>query len=120
MRGALGGGHDRLQRPELTGVPEDRGRPSTDPHIDEAIALGRADRSPWSAFLAVGLALASLALLWFGRALLLPALCLAAAAVIASLLAWRTARRSGRPAGVAFAALVIGIAVGAIVVVMWL
>jgi hypothetical protein len=101
-------------------TPKDRGLPSTDPHHDEALALGRADHSPVSAFVALALAVASLALLWFGRSLLVPAICLAVAAIIASVLAWTMARRSHRPAGVAFAALAIGVVVSAIVLVLWL
>ena len=101
-------------------APKDRGLPSTDPHHDEALALSRADHSPASAFVAIGLAFASLTLLWFGRSLLLLALSTAVAATVASIIAWSAERRGDRPAGVAFAALALGIAVSAIVVALWL
>jgi hypothetical protein len=100
-------------------VPKDRGLPSTDSHRDEALALGRADRSPASAFIAFALAVASLALLWFGRAMLWPALCLAVVAILVAVLAWATARRRLRPAGVAVAALGLGAVVAVIVLVLW-
>jgi len=90
------------------------------PHAEEAAALARADRSPATAFVSLALALASLAMLWFGRALLVPVLCVAVAAIVAALLAWRTARQRHRPGGVALAALGIGLVAVAIVGALWL
>jgi predicted PurR-regulated permease PerM len=100
-------------------TPNDRGRPSTDQHQDEALALARADRSPAAAFVALALAVASLALLWFGRALLAPALCVAVVAMLASALASRVARRRRRPSGVALAAFIVGLFTAVVVVLLW-
>jgi predicted PurR-regulated permease PerM len=100
-------------------TPNDRGRPSTDQHLDEALALARANRSPLSAFVSIALALGGLGLLWFGRSLLVATLCAAVVAVVASAIAWRSARRHRRPVGVAVAALAVALVTLAIVAVLW-
>ena len=100
-------------------IPKDRGRPSTDQHQDEALALARANRSPLSAFLAIALALGGLGLLWFGRSLLVAAFCSAVAAMVASAMAWQSARRHQRPVGVAVAASAVALVTLAIVAVLW-
>jgi hypothetical protein len=94
--------------------------PTPEPHQDEAAALARTDRSPAAAFVAVALALVGLGLLWFGHRLLLEALCLAIAAIVVAALAWRSARHSRRPGGVALAAFVVGLVTIAVVVLVWL
>jgi hypothetical protein len=83
--------------------------PTPEPHQDEAAALARDDRSPAAAVIAIALAVAGLGLLWFGRRFLPEALGLSAAAVVVAALARRAAKRSRRPAGVALAALAIGL-----------
>ena len=89
--------------------------PTPEPHQDEAAALARADRSPASAFVGMALALAGLASLYFGWSLVFVASGLAAAAIIVSALAWRRARRQGRPIGVAIGSLVVALVTIAIV-----
>ena len=93
--------------------------PTPDPHQDEAAALAHADRSPASAFFGIALALAGLAVLYFGRLLLLVAACLAGAAIVVSGFSWLRARRQGRPSGVAVAGLAIGIVTALIVLAMY-
>jgi predicted PurR-regulated permease PerM len=99
---------------------EETVHPTPEPHQDEAAALARTDRSPAAAFIALALALASLALLWFGRALLVPALGVAIVAILVSVLAWSEARRRRRPSGVAIGALVVALVTVAVVVLLGL
>jgi Flp pilus assembly protein TadB len=101
-------------------APKDQATPTPQPHQDEAAELARADRSPAAAFIALALALASLALLWFGRTLLVPALGVAVAAILVSVLAWREARRRRRPNGVAIGALVVALVTVVVVLLLWL
>jgi predicted PurR-regulated permease PerM len=100
-------------------APKDEATPTPQPHQDEAAELARADRSPAAAFIGLALALTSLALLWFGRTLLVPALCVAVAAILVSVLAWRQAHRRRRPIGVGVAALAVALITLAIVAVLW-
>ena len=75
-------------------APKDQATPTPRPHQDEAAELAHADRSPVAAFIAIAAALAAFGLLWFGRLLLVPSLCLGVAAVVAALLAGRSASLS--------------------------
>ena len=100
-------------------APKDQATPTPRPHQDEAAELAHADRSPVAAFIAIAAALAAFGLLWFGRLLLVPSLCLGVAAVVAALLAWYQAHRRGRPIGVALAALAVALVTLVIVVVLW-
>ena len=93
--------------------------PTPDPHQDEAAALAHADRSPASAFVAIALSGVGAGLLYFGRSLFLEALCLAAAGIVVAVVAWRQARRSQRPSGVAVGAVIIGLITVAVVVRLW-
>lgn len=100
-------------------APRDRAFPTPQPHQDEAAELARADRSPAAAFVAIAAALAAFGLLWLSRSLLLPTTCVAAFAVVVSLLAWRQAHLRRRPVGVAVAALALGLVALAIVAALW-
>ena len=82
--------------------------PAPDPHQDEAVALSRAARSPATAFIGLGLALAG-AVATYSPVLLVVGALLAAAAILVSAFAWRRAHRQNRPGGVAVAGLLIGI-----------
>jgi hypothetical protein len=88
--------------------PDDTVHRTPEAHQDEAAALARADRSPASAFVALGLALAGLVALYLGSSFLLVRLLLAAATIVASAFAWRAARRQHRPSGFALASLALG------------
>ena len=100
-------------------APKDQATPTPRPHQDEAAELAHADRSPGAAFIAIATALVAFGPLWFGRLLLLPSFCLAIAAGVVALLAWRQAHRRGRPIGVAVAALAVALVTLVIVVVLW-
>ena len=91
------------------GPPKDEAFPTPDPHQDEAAELGRAYRSPLSAVVAMALALIGLAACWFGASFLVVRLVLAGATVMVAAVAWRAALRSHKPAGVAIAALGLGL-----------
>jgi uncharacterized membrane protein len=90
--------------------PDEVVHPAPDPHQDEAVALSRAARSPATAFIGLGLALAGAAATYFASpVLLIVGALLAAAAILVSAFAWRRAHRQNRPGGVAVAGLLIGI-----------
>jgi len=100
------------------GPPKDQAFPMPDPHQDEVAELGRAYRSPLSAVVAMVLALIGLTACWFGTSFLVIRLVLAVATVMLAAVAWRTAVRRHKPAGVAIAALGLGLVTA--VVVLWL
>ena len=100
------------------GPPKDQAFPTPDPHQDEAAVFGGAYRSPLSAVVAMVLALIGLVVCWFGTSYLTIRLLLAAATVVLAAVAWRTARRRHKPAGVALAAL--GLSVLTAAIVLWL
>jgi hypothetical protein len=101
-------------------LPGEFPHPQLKPHGDEATALARANRSPGAARVAMFLALAAVALLWFRSASPTPALIVAVAAVAVSAVAWRQARRRRLPSGVAVAALAVGFVTLAIGLLLWL
>ncbi len=91
--------------------------PRPDPNQDaiDAIAVRR---SPVPAIAGVACSVAGLGSLWFGRSAVLAAAGLGAAGIVLSVIGWRSARKSLRPAGVAVAGLAIGVVVAAIVIVL--
>ena len=97
--------------------PDEVVHPAPDPHQDEAVTLGRAVRSPASAFIGFGLALAG-AVATYSPVLLVVGALLAAAAILVSAFAWRRAHRQNRPGGVAVAGLLIGIITILVVIVL--
>jgi hypothetical protein len=94
----------------FTQPSEAEASPQPDPNQDAIDAIPVV-RAPVVAVIGVVCSLAGLGSLWFGRTALIVAACLGAAGIVVSLVGWRSARASGRPAGVAVA----GLALGAIV-----
>jgi hypothetical protein len=91
--------------------------PRPDPHQDAIDAI-EMRRGPVAAFAGVACSLAGLGSLWFGRSAVLAAAGLSAAGIVLSVIGWRSARKSLRPAGVALAGLAIGVIVAGIVVAL--
>jgi hypothetical protein len=81
--------------------------PQPDPNQDAIDRIPMA-RSPIAAVIGVVCSLAGLGSLWFGRPALLLAVCLGTTGAVVSVLGWRSARASARPASVAVAGLAMG------------
>ena len=101
----------------FTQPSEAEANPRPDPNQD-AIDRIPVRRSPVAAFVGVACSLAGLGSLWLGRSALFASAGLSAAGIVLSVIGWRSARKSLRPAGVAVAGLAIGVVVAAIVIVL--
>jgi hypothetical protein len=101
----------------FTQPSEAEANPRPDPNQDAIDAIPVA-RTPAVAVIGVVCSLAGLGSLWFGRTALILAVCLGVLGSVVSLLGWRSARASGRPAGVAVAGLALGAVVAGIALLL--
>ena len=91
--------------------------PRPDPNQDAIDAIPVA-RSPIAAVIGVACSLVGLGSLWFGRTALILAVCLGVVGVAVSVVGWRSARVTGRPAGVAVAGAALGAVVAGIALLL--
>ena len=97
--------------------PDDVVNPTPDPHQDEVAAI-HPRRSPVTAFVGLACSLAGLCALYFGRSAATAAAVFGAGGIVLSVVGLSSSRKSHRPAGLAIAGLLIGLAVVAVTILL--